>query len=64
VPVNVVATPDTITVKNEETSKNVAGIELTRGKQFSLTALAEKNHIELIADDKCFKWTVTGILGP
>ena len=63
VQLNVVATPDSITVKNESTSKAVSTLSVATESVTSLTALAMKNHVSLISQDNCYTWSVTGGIG-
>ena len=63
VQVNVVKTPDSITVKDESTGKTVSSLSLTSGAAVSLTASAVSNHLALISQDKCYQWAVTGNVG-
>lgn len=63
VQVNVVATPDSITVKNESTGKAVSSLSVNAGSTTALTASAMQNHLALISQDKCYQWSVTGGVG-
>ncbi len=63
VQVNVVSTPDSITVKNESTDKAVSSLSVNAGTTTSLTASAVQNHLALISQDKCYQWAVTGGVG-
>lgn len=57
--VNIVETPDIITVKNETTGRIVTKIEIEPGGTVDLAANAAANYVELISDDSCYIWTVT-----
>lgn len=61
--VNIVESPDTITVKNQSTSRGVSTVELLVGESLDLTASASDNHLELIADDACFTWEASEGIG-
>ena len=60
VQVRVVATPDTITVKNESSGKAVSSLAVSTGTTTALTAAAMQNHLALISQDGCYKWAVSG----
>lgn len=61
--VNVVETPDLITVKNEATGKIVTSLTLETEGSVDLIANAAANYVELISDDSCYTWAVTGEIG-
>ncbi|MDR1131035.1 MAG: phosphodiester glycosidase family protein [Oscillospiraceae bacterium] len=63
VQVNVVATPDSITVKNENGKAGVTALSVLTGSTTALTAEAMKNHVPLISRDSCFTWTAEGGIG-
>ena len=63
VQVNVVKTPDSITVKNEVGGKTVSSLAVATESSTSLTASAMKNHVSLISQDTCYTWSVTGDIG-
>ena len=60
VQVNVVQTPQSITVKNESGGGTVASLSVSAGSTTALTASAMYNHLSLISQDSCYKWAVSG----
>ncbi|MEG0778590.1 MAG: phosphodiester glycosidase family protein [Oscillospiraceae bacterium] len=63
VQITVVGTPDSVTVKNEANGKSISALSVASGSVTKLTALAEKNHVDLISQDKCYTWAVSGNIG-
>jgi len=63
VPVNVVATPDTITVSDESSGTKVNAISTEAGAATSLTASATSNHLSLISQDSCYTWAADADIG-
>lgn len=63
VQVNVVTTPDSITVKNESKGSAISSLSVSTESTTSLTAVAMKNHVKLISQDTCYTWTVDGGIG-
>lgn len=61
--INIVATPDTISVKNEKNGAKVTNLNLKTGESFDLTATASHNHLALVSDDLCYEWKVLGDIG-
>ena len=59
----VVATPDAITVKEQETGKALTALNLLPGQQVDLTASAVWRNLDLEAQDGCFTWIVQGAAG-
>ena len=59
----VVATPDDITVKEQETGETVTALNLLPGQQVDLTAGAVWRNLDLAAQDGCFTWAVEGAAG-
>lgn len=62
VQVNVVKTPDSITVKKEGGSA-VSALAVATESTTALTAAAMKNHVSLISQDTCYIWSVEGGIG-
>jgi len=63
VQVNVVTTPDSITVKKEGSSSTLGSLAVATESTTSLTATAMKNHVSLISQDKCYTWIADGGIG-
>ena len=63
VQVNVVKTPDSITVKNEASGKTINALAVATESTSNLTAAAMKNHVSLISQDKCYTWSSEGNIG-
>lgn len=63
VQVNVVATPDSITIKKESGSSAISSLSVNTETTTALTALAMKNHVSLISQDKCYTWSCEGGIG-
>ena len=63
VQINVVQTPDSITVANESGGAAVSTLTVSTGSVTRLTAAAMINHLNLISQDTCFAWTVSGGIG-
>ncbi len=63
VQVNVVATPDIITVKNESKSSAISSLSVSTESTTSLTATAMNNHVSIISQDKCYTWSADGGIG-
>ncbi len=63
VQINVVQTPDSITVSNEANNAAVSALNVSTGSVTKLTAAAIKNHLNLISQDTCFTWSVSGGVG-
>ena len=63
VTVRVIADPDSITVKNAATDASLTTLEIQTGQSIDLDATALYNHLELVADDSCFQWQVSGDIG-
>ncbi len=63
VAVRVIADPDDIIIKNSATGSSLSSIEIETGQSIDLDAVAQYNHLELIADESCFTWRVSGNIG-
>ena len=63
VQVNTVKTPDTILVKKGTATASLSSLSVSTESATDLTAYAVKNHVLLIAQDNCFKWSVGGNIG-
>ncbi|NLH01393.1 MAG: hypothetical protein GX488_05760 [Clostridiales bacterium] len=63
VQINVVASPDSITVKDESSGKTVSALAVSTDSVTQLTAAAMKNHVSLISQDTCYTWDVDGGIG-
>lgn len=63
VQVNVVATPDSISLKKESSSSSIASLSVSTGSTTALTAAAMKNHVSLISQDTCYTWSAEGGIG-
>ena len=63
VQVNVVASPDSITVKNESGGATISSLAVSTESTTSLTASAMSNHVSLISQDSCYTWSVEGNIG-
>lgn len=63
VQVDVVETPDSITVKNESSGRAVTALSVNAGSTTCLTASSMFNHLALISQDSCYKWTANGGIG-
>jgi len=63
VQVNVVKTPDTITIKKEGGSSALSSLAVATESTTALTAASLKNHVSLISQDPCYTWAVTGGIG-
>lgn len=61
--VNVVETPDTITVSKENGSEVSGVLAVAPAGEVELTAAATYNGFDLVASDNCFTWEVTGGIG-
>lgn len=62
--VSVVQTPQSIVLYNQDTSTKLAGtLNLTGGSCIDLKANAYYNKLLLLANDKCFDWSVSGGIG-
>jgi len=63
VQVNVVATPDSITIRKEGSSASIASLAVSTETTTALTAAAMKNHVSLISQDNCYTWSADGGIG-
>ena len=63
VQINVVTTPDSITLKKEGSSASVTSLSVSTESTTALTAAAMKNHVAIISQDKCYTWTCDGGIG-
>ncbi|MBP8639574.1 MAG: S-layer homology domain-containing protein [Oscillospiraceae bacterium] len=63
VQLNVVTTPDSITLKKESSSAAVTSLAVSTESTTALTASAMKNHVSLISQDKCYTWSCDGGIG-
>ncbi len=61
--VNVVATPDVITVSDAATGQQVSGVNLDPGQSLALSASAAWHKLPLLADNSCFTWIVDPEVG-
>lgn len=61
--VNVVETPDELTVYGERYGKEVRSLTLEPGQEVDLMATAKKNHVKLLAEDTCFTWSLDASAG-
>ena len=60
---NVINTPDYITILNEANSKEVTSVSLNSGKSINLTAKSYYKRNKLISSDNNYSWTVTNGIG-
>ena len=60
--VSVIAKPDSISITNQS-GQPASGISVNAGDTVDLTAIAIYKKMPLVAQDKCFTWTVTGNIG-
>lgn len=63
VQVNVVTTPDSITLKKESSSTALSSLAVATESTTLLTASALKNHVSLISQDKCYTWSCDAAIG-
>lgn len=63
VTLNVVDTPHTITLSDAVTDKAVSGVNLDPGQSVSLTAAATWYKLALLAENRCFTWSVSPEVG-
>ncbi len=63
VQVNVVATPDSISVKKEAGGSALGSLAVATESTTPLTASAMKNHVSLISQDKCYTWSCDAAIG-
>ncbi|MCL1828574.1 MAG: phosphodiester glycosidase family protein [Oscillospiraceae bacterium] len=63
VDVNVVETPDLITIRDGATNRILSKIEIMPGETAELKANAAANYTELVSDNSCYEWSVTGDIG-
>lgn len=63
VDIRVIASPDNISIANSSTGTTLTTLEISTGQTIDLTATAQYNHLDLIGDDNCFKWEVSGDIG-
>lgn len=63
VDINVIKTPDYITVLNEKSSKEISSLSINSGDTINLTANSYYSHNKLISDDKIYKWGIKGKIG-
>jgi len=63
VQVNVVATPDSITIKNENGGNTISSLAVASDSVTNLTAAAVSNHISLISQDSCYTWSADSNIG-
>lgn len=61
--VTVVKTPSDISLFNELTGNTVTALSLPEGASVNLTASAVYNRLDLISQDNCYIWAVTGGIG-
>lgn len=59
----VVSTPDTITVREQESGAERTSLSLATGESIDLTATAVYDHLPLTVNDDCFTWAVEGEIG-
>ncbi|MBE7043110.1 MAG: hypothetical protein E7399_06405 [Ruminococcaceae bacterium] len=58
-----VETPDSITIYNESTKKQISSLSVDSEAKVSLSASARYHHQALTSNDKCFTWSVSDNLG-
>lgn len=63
VQVNVVTTPDSISIKKESGGSALSSLAVETESTTALTALAMKNHVSLISQDKCYTWSCDAAIG-
>ena len=63
VQVNVVSSPDTITLKNEASGTAISSLSVATESNTSLSASSTSNHVSLISQDTCYTWSVEGNIG-
>ncbi|NLT63000.1 MAG: hypothetical protein GXY01_00855 [Clostridiales bacterium] len=63
VQINVVATPDSITIRKESNGAAISSLAVSAESKTSLTATAMSNHVQLVSQDPCYSWSVEGNIG-
>ena len=59
----VVDTPDQITVQREGTTAALSVVSTVAGESVNLSAAAKWKNIDVVADDRCFTWSVDPTVG-
>lgn len=61
--IRVVKTPSAIAIKDESTAKAITSLSVASGGSASLTAAATFGGYDLVSQDRCYTWAVTGGIG-
>lgn len=61
--IRVAANPSTVTVKNQSTGAAVAALSVAAGKSVDLTAASTLYGYDLVSQDACYRWAVSGNIG-